>query len=66
MKIPIKVSGQKMNLPSYYEFIAPRSQKFVKFVFAHFEKIKVIVESVNFEKIHFFLFGSLFALTILH
>ena len=40
MKIPIKVSGQKMNLPSYYEFIAPRSQKFVKFVFVQFEKIK--------------------------
>ena len=33
MKIPIKVSGQKMRLPSNYKFIAPKSQKFVNFVF---------------------------------
>ena len=33
MKIPIKVLGQKMRLPSNYKFIAPKSQKFVNFVF---------------------------------
>lgn len=33
MEIPIKVSAQKMRLPSNYKFIAPRSQKFVKFIF---------------------------------
>ena len=33
MEIPIRVSAQKMRLPSNYKFIAPKSQKFVKFVF---------------------------------
>ena len=33
MDIPIRVSGQKMRIPANYKFIAPGSQKFVKFIF---------------------------------
>lgn len=33
MEIPIKVSAQQMRLRPNYKFIAPRSQRFVKFIF---------------------------------
>lgn len=33
MEIPVKVVSQKMRLPTNYKFLAPGSQKFVKFIF---------------------------------